>query len=327
MNTTAITTKSTNYVILRPVPDTLSDNCTSNVIDVFLSYQDINHNSPNTYKRALRQFFLWVVNTGRSVDNLTRADVLQWRQDMRDRQLSPNTINSYLTALRRFYDFCEQYKIAPNIANRIKSEKTTSNEEHEKSDFTATQTNNILQATIDAGNKRDVAIMALMFFCGLRTVEVVRANIGDITLYGDTYILTVHGKGDKRRRVPITPKAWQAVNNYLSNERKGAKDNEPLFASNGHQCKGGRMATASISRMAKKYIRAVGINDSKHTAHSCRHTTAGLIYGQTHELDRIQQLLGHSDPATTQIYAKQAMQADFFNNAPNLAIDNLIVAM
>lgn len=324
MKNAVITTKTSDCTIYRPLPDTLSNNGTGNVIDVFLSYQDINHNTPETYRRALRQFFGWVLQTGRQVDTLTRADVLQWRQHLRDRKLSPNTINSYLTALRRFYDFCELHGITSNIAKGIKSERTNSADEHEKSDFTATQAANILQAAETTGNRRDVAIMALLFRCGLRTVEIVRANVGDIALFGDVYILTVHGKGDKRRRVVLTPKAWAAVNNYLSVDRRGAKDTEPLFTSNAHQCKGGRMATASVSRMCKRNIRAVGINDSKHTAHSCRHTTAGLIYSQTHDLDRIQQLLGHSDPATTQIYAKQAMQADYFRNAPNLCIDNLI---
>ena len=322
MKNAAIATQSNEYLVLRPVPETLSIDRVGNAIDVFLSFQDVNHNTPLTYKRALRQFFGWVASTGRAINTLTRADVLQYKQDMRARQMSPNTINSYLTAIRRFFTFCEQYDIAPNIAKGVKSERTNSGEEHEKSDFTAAQAANILSAS--EGNKRDYAIMSLMMRCGLRTIEIVRANIGDIALMGDVYVMTVHGKGDKIRRVPLTPKTWQAVNDYLSAERRGAKDNEPLFASAAHQCKGARMTTHSISRIAKTNIRATGINDSKHTAHSCRHTTAGLIYAETHELDRIQQLLGHADPATTQIYAKQAMRADYYQHAPNMVLDNII---
>lgn len=320
-NTTAIAKQTKSCNVFQAVPAVLSIDKIENAIDVFLSFQDVNHHTPDTYKKALKQFFGWVRSTDRVLSALTRADIIQFKQDMRAANYAPNTINSYLTAVRRFYTFCDLYDIAPNIAKGIKSEKTTNEEQHEKLDFTAHQAGDIIAAA--QGNKRDTAILSLLLRCALRTVEVVRANIGDIVLMGETHVLTVHGKGDKIRRVALTEKTWAVVNDYLMAERKGAKDDEPLFASQAHQCQGGRMATASVSRMAKKCIRAVGINDSKHTAHSCRHTAASLIYDKTRDLDRIQQLLGHDDPATTQIYAKKSMRRDYLKHAPNAVLDTL----
>lgn len=307
-------------------PVVLSFDKVENAVDVFLSFQDVRHKTPTTYKRALHQFFGWVRSTGRTIGELTRADVLQFKRDMESEQYAPNTINSYLTAIRRFYSFCDLYGVYPNIAKEVKSEKTNNGDEHEKSDFTTTQAADILRATAETGNRRDVAIMEIMMRCGLRTIEIVRANVGDVQLVGDVYTMTVHGKGDKIRRVPLTPKTWSALNDYLTNDRRGAKDNEPLFTSNGHQCKGGRMATESISRMAKRNIRAVGINDNKHTAHSCRHTALGAILEHSDDpaaLTNAQIIAGHADPSTTMIYVKQAAQRRFMQNAPNMILDEL----
>jgi len=329
MKTTAIATQSNDYLIIHSVPATLSIDVLDNAINVFLSFQQVNHNTPATYKRALRQFFGWVNETGRTIADLTRADLLTYIQDMREREMSPNTINSYLTAIRRFYSFCELHNIAQNIAKGIKSVPTSNTEEHEKSDFTPTQAANILTAA--EGNRRDRAIMMLMMICGLRTIEVVRANIGDIELMGDTYVLNVHGKRDKKRLVTIPSETWSAINDYLLNERRGAKNNEPLFTSAAHQCTGGRLTTRSVSRIAKDNIRAVGINDSKHTAHSCRHTALGCIVSEqnpdTNKMQTAQTLAGHSDPATTYIYVKQQMQRDFLRSVPNQIVEHIILGV
>ena len=291
-------------------------------ISAFIANQDIRHNTPATYKRALKQFFNWVEESGRQVADLARKDVLSFKRALEAADYSPNTINSYLTALRRFYTFLslQGYK---NITEGIKSERTASTDRFEKSDFTSEQAAAIVEAVRADGSRRDVAIIETMIRCGLRTIEVVRATVGDIQEVGGGYILRVVGKGDKIRFVPLTAKTYAAINDYLRRDRRNARPNEPLFISEAHQCKGAALTTASVSRLAKKYIRAIGIDDSRHTAHSMRHTTAALIYESTHDLDRIQQLLGHSNPATTQIYAKQAMQRDYFAHSPNTCIDNL----
>lgn len=290
-------------------------------INAFIADQDIRHNTPATYRKALRQFFAWVDASGRRTDTLQRADILQFKRSMESADYSPNTINSYLTAIRRFYTFLGLHGYA-NIAAGIKSERTTNAQRFEKSDFTAQQAAALIDRATTYGTLRDAAIIELMIRCGLRTIEVARATVGDLQQTGEGVVLRVVGKGDKIRYVPVTPKAYDSIRRYLRIERGGtARASEPLFTSNAHQCKGGQLSTATISRMAKNYIRMIGIDDDRHTAHSLRHTTASIIYEQSHDLDRIQQLLGHASPATTQIYAKQAMQRDFVRNSPNAVID------
>ena len=326
MENVTIPAKSDNYLIVRNIPDTLSIDSLECAIDVFLSFQQVNHNTPDTYKRALRVFFRgWVYRTGRTIANLTRADLLAFIQDMKAENKSPNTINSYLTAIRRFYAFCELNGITKDIAKGIKRVPTTSGEEYEKSDFTPTQAANIL--TVTENNKRDFAIMSLMMRCGLRTIEVVRANVGDIILDGDTYVIKVFGKRDKKRDVTLTTKTWAAINDYLTSERRGAKDNDPLFVAVSNRSKGERMTTRSVSRIAKDSIRATGINDSRHTAHSCRHTALGCIVSKSNadpnKMQDAQLLAGHTDPATTWIYVKQQAHRDYKRRAPNQIIYTL----
>ena len=315
MKTATIPTKTDSYIVVRNVPAILSIDSLENAIDVFLSFQQVNNQTPETYKRALRVFFSpkhnkngeivgWVYRTGRTIANLTRADLLAFIQDMKADGKSPNTINSYMTAIRQFYAFCELHGITTNIAKGIKRIPTTNTEEHEKSDFTPSQASNILS---------------------------VRANIGDIELIGETYVLTVHGKRDKKRRVPIPSETWSAVNAYLFTERRGAKNSDPLFVSVSNRSNGERMTTRSVSRIAKDNIRAVGINDSRHTAHSCRHTALGCIVSEQNDdpnkMQTAQNLAGHTDPATTWIYVKQQAQRDFLRNAPNKIVEHIILGV
>lgn len=308
-----INTNSVNY---NPIECTTKQRIAA-AISAFVANIDVADSTPATYRKSLNQFFAYIAASGRDVESIDKGDIIAFKKYLQHNGYKPTTINSYLTALRQFCKFVG----FGDMIEGIKSVKMGST--YEKGDFTAEQAAAIVAAVRADGNRRDIAIIETLLRCGLRTIEAARLTIGDMELQGNAYVMKVHGKGDKFRIVPLTATAWRAICDYLQHDRKGAKDSEPLFASEAHQNQGGTLSTATISRLCKKYIRAIGINDSRHTAHSLRHTTAGLIYEQTHDLDRIQTLLGHSNPATTQIYAKMAMQRDFMQNAPNQVIDTL----
>lgn len=283
----------------------------------FLSHIDVADGTPKTYRNSIKQFFSYVGSTGRSVESIDKGDIIAFKKYLQQNGYKPTTINGYLTGLRQFCKFVG----FGEMVEGVKSVKTGST--YEKGDFTKEQAAAIVGVVREYGSRRDIAIIETLLRCGLRTIEAARLTIGDIELQGNAYVMKIHGKGDKFRIVPLTPTAHAAIKNYLKHDRRGAKDSEPLFASEAHQNQRGTLSTASISRLCKKYIRMIGIDDSRHTAHSLRHTTAGLIYEQSHDLDRIQTLLGHSNPATTQIYAKIAMQRDFMAHAPNQVLDEL----
>lgn len=139
---------------------------------------------------------------------------------------------------------------------------------------------------------------------GLRTIEVIRANIDDLRALGDEMVLYIQGKGkdEKSDFIKITPPAEKAIRKYLKLRGK-AEGTDPLFCSLSHNSTGERMTTRSISRIVKDRLIAAGLDSDRLTAHSLRHTAATLNLLNGGTLDETQQLLRHSKIDTTMIYA------------------------
>jgi integrase/recombinase XerD len=138
---------------------------------------------------------------------------------------------------------------------------------------------------------------------GLRTIEVIRANYGDITFMGGERVLLVQGKGrdEKDNFIKLTPKTYAPIEEYLKT-RKNLTESSPLFVSNSRNSMGQRLSTRTISKTAKESLIAIGLNERSFTAHSLRHTTAVNILRAGGSLELAQMTLRHSNPATTQIY-------------------------
>ncbi len=151
--------------------------------------------------------------------------------------------------------------------------------------------------------KRDFALIALCMTTGIRTIEVRRADVGDLSTMAGFTVLYVQGKGhdEKADFVKIAEPVEDALRLYLK-ERK-AKDKEPLFASTSNNNRGKRITTRSISRIIKDSLVNAGYNSDRLTAHSMRHTAAtmNLLNGGT--LEETRQLLRHTSINTTMIYA------------------------
>ena len=116
-------------------------------------------------------------------------------------------------------------------------------------------------------------MLAMMFTMGLRTVEVIRANIEDIRTKGDTTVLYVQGKGhiEKDDLVRMPSHVELAIRRYLS-ARNAYETTDPLFASISNHNNQGRMTTRSIRRIVKSIFISVGFDSPRLTAHSTRHT-------------------------------------------------------
>ena len=153
-----------------------------------------------------------------------------------------------------------------------------------------------LLTAIDGKNKtRDYCIICLFLNCGLRISEIVGLNISDIR--GDS--LRVLGKGNKTRIVYLNEACIQALNLYL-NERKlvAAVDKNALFLSNRRK----RMSTDAVHAMVKKTLKAAGLDSSKYSSHKLRHTAATLMLSNGVDVRTLQEVLGHDNLNTTQIY-------------------------
>jgi site-specific recombinase XerD len=158
--------------------------------------------------------------------------------------------------------------------------------------------------------ERDYCIITLFVNCGLRLSELVSVNLNSIK--GST--LTVIGKGNKERDVPLTNACLHAIENYLP-LRPDIKDikGEPMFISKRMR----RISKESVGGIVKKYVNKAGL-DSKVTAHKLRHTAASLMYKGNKNLKALQEILGHKNITTTQIYThiEDQSKRDTVNSNP-----------
>ena len=287
-------------------------------IELFVAECDIRENSRNVYRRGLQYFFKWVEYTGRTISELTRADIITFKDSLLSTH-SNLSVASYLVALRRFYEWAEGCKLYPNIARGIKSPKRKNAylKEHLRENQIAD-----LLAHFE-GNTRDYAIVNLLLRTGLRCIEVVRANVEDITFKGGQRILRVWGKGRDERDafVVLTDKAYAPIKAYL-NTRGSTTLKEPLFISTSNRNLKGRLTTRSISKICKEGFRAIGIDGKEYTAHSLRHTTAVLLL-KNGSLADVQSVLRHSSPATSQIYTKSIEEELRLQNPSEMKLDGI----
>lgn len=153
-----------------------------------------------------------------------------------------------------------------------------------------------LLLAIDGKNKaRDYCIICLFLNCGLRISEIVGLNVSDIK--GDS--LRVLGKGNKQRIVYLNEACVRAIDDYMQ-ERKliAAIDKNALFLSNRRK----RMSTDAVHAMVKKALKNAGLDSSKYSSHKLRHTAATLMLSNGVDVRTLQEVLGHDNLNTTQIY-------------------------
>ncbi len=267
----------------------------------WIQFVDGSPKTIETYSRNIKQFILYLAVNG--ISHPTRQDIVNYREALRAAH-KPATVQAYIMAVKQFFRWTEQEGLYPNIADHVKGAKLDKG--FKKDYLTSKQTARLLTSIDRSSLKgmRDYALLLLMVTTGLRTVEVQRANIGDLRNVADFTALYIQGKGHEERNdfVKVEGPVEEALREYLT-ARGRAGAHEPLFASVARRNTGGRMSTRSISRIAKECMIGADLNSDRLTAHSLRHTTAtlNLLNGGTPEETR--QLLRHSSLNTTLIYS------------------------
>ena len=291
------------------------------LLDAFISAQDVKANSKGLYKRTLKQYFGWVVSKSYSLSQITRVELLRYKDELLASGMSPLTVGSYITSVRRFYEWAEANKFYPNVAKGIKSPKRR--QQFKKQPLLPAQATSLLSYFEDKA-LRDYAIVNLLLRTGLRTVEVIRANVEDITFKAGKRVLLVHGKGrdSKDSFVILTDKAYQPIAKYLD-ARGRTKGGEPLFTSTSNNSKGERLTTRTISYIVKEGLKGIGMDSRDFTAHSLRHTTAVNILRAGGRIEDAQGVLRHTSPATTQIYTATIQEEMRLKNATEELLDSL----
>ena len=277
---------------------------TDEIVERFLkSSSKLRQNSRDLYRRTLKQFFLWAESRLHNLDTITIVELIEYREYLLspERGLTSLTVGSYITSLKKFYEFLESERRYPNIAKSLQNPKRK--QQFKKSPLSVLQATELLDH-IKKQALRDYAIINLILKTGLRTIEVIRANVGDIVVKpGGQRVLLIHGKGrdEKDNFVILTEKTYKPISEYL--ETRGAYSiSDPLFNSTSNNSKGERLSTRTISHIAKEGLRAIGLDSKNFTAHSLRHTAGTSLLRATGDLEKTRLMLRHSDPKTTLIY-------------------------
>lgn len=231
-----------------------------------------------------------------SAEEINAAMLREWLASLYDAGLDTVSVRRKLAAVRSFFKFLlSEGVLRTNYAARLRTPKM---KQRLPDVMPAEKTNSLLDASAELAKERDLAILELLYGCGIRVSELVGINLEDLNLRAGW--LRVLGKGKKERQVPIAGRALDAVEAYLEVRDSGEK---ALFLNS----RGKRLGDREVRRIVKRYA-SLTIGDSSVHPHSFRHAYATHLLNEGADLRAIQELLGHARLSTTQRYTQVTLK-------------------
>jgi integrase/recombinase XerD len=294
---------------LEPAPETSApaerlEDVINELSDRWLSTLDLSPDTVDTYRQSLKTFLEWI--TEQKDTQVTAGTVRDFRDALND-DYAATTVNLRLSALRSFFDWAvRQDHLPANPAESVQSLRTrSSTRRHKREELSSEEVAGLLE-TCEGDrdvDKRNRAIVALMAFTGVRTVELHRANIEDLETKNDRMILWVQGKGqqDKSDFVVLPDPAVDAVREWLKVHPDG-DDQDPLFVSLSNRNRGARITRHAIRTMIKRNMEDAGIVGDNKTTHSLRHSAISNAIRNGADPQQAQSMARHANVNTTMIY-------------------------
>lgn len=269
----------------------------------FIDYTDRKDSTVKGYVTCIRQFVLWMQQNG--ITQPGRDDIKAYRDHLSNSDLATGTQQQYFGAVKHFFKWTAAEGLYPNVADNIHGAKVR-HDVHKKDALQREDVAKIAE-TIDRSDeqgKRLYCIYLLCITCGLRCIEISRANVGDLKTAGDRCYLWIQGKGHDEKDSPvwIIPDVKEAITDYLQTREAEATAKSPLFTSTSNRSKGNRLSTTSISILIKDLLLNAGYDSDRLTAHSLRHTSGTGVYCATGNIYLAQKHQRHESPETTEIY-------------------------
>ena len=255
--------------------------------------------SPHTlsnYRRDLERIHAWCLEQNlASWQELTQQQIRDYTAQRHRQGISGKSLQRELSTLRSLYRYLLREGVCDN--NPVQGVRAPKTGRKLPATLDADQLGQLLDTPAgDALGLRDLAIMELFYSSGLRLAELVSLDPRDIDMADAT--LEVTGKGAKTRRVPVGSKALQALHRWLEvRDSLASRDEQALFVSR----RGKRLRPRSIQSRLKKWAIEQGAARSLHP-HLLRHSFASHLLESSGDLRAVQELLGHADISTTQIY-------------------------
>ena len=270
--------------------------------DQYLAYQrDVRQVSPHTltgYDRDLSNFSGFCEKRDKSqVPEIAEIDVRHWIANEHRRGLAGSSIQRQLSAVRALFRFLGDRD--PSIGNPALGVRAPKTARPLPKSIDADRVGTLFQMNPESPlDFRDLAMAELLYSSGLRLAELVSANIGDVDR--QERIITVTGKGRKTRSIPVGQPALDAIALWLKQRPLGKETvglDSPLFVSS----RGTRISPRSVQERLKRLGATTELATKLHP-HMLRHSFASHLLESSGDLRAVQELLGHADISTTQIY-------------------------
>lgn len=254
----------------------------------------------DSYQRQLQQLALSISDPASHWLNLSEAQLKQHIIAMRRSGAKPRTIALKVAALRSFYRYLQaQGQRSDNPALYLSVPKAARSL---PKNLDVDQLNHLLSfdSQDDILACRDKAMLELFYSSGLRLEELVNANISDIDW--SQQLLRVTGKGSKQRIVPVGSVALNALRDWLAQRpafsaKLAEEDTDALFISKQHK----RISSRHVRERVQLWAKQQGLNQKLHP-HMLRHSFASHMLESSQDLRAVQELLGHANLSTTQVY-------------------------
>lgn len=266
-------------------------------MDCLLTERHASLATRDVYRREIACFFSYLDSNNLEYDTITSSQLKQYLIDnAQARKLSAVTNSRVITALRLFFTFLNQQHIRDDNPTELIKDVRHPKHLPETEDYDSIETFLSVIDTSDPIGLRDMAIFELIYSCGLRVSEC--CNLLMTEYYPQESRIKVTGKGDKQRILPVGDIAKEALNSYIQNARNqflGKKKSKSVFLS----AKGTQITRQEVWNRLRIYSSLSGV---KLHVHTLRHSFASQLLRNGADLRSVQELLGHSDIRTTEIY-------------------------
>ncbi|EMF0148434.1 site-specific tyrosine recombinase XerD [Enterococcus hirae] len=256
-------------------------------------------NTRKSYERDLLQYIHYLEDEQiTSWQDVDRYVVINYLEKMHDEKKAPATVTRMITSLRRFHQFLRQERLTDH--DPMQHIDTPKKVQKLPSTLSLTEVERLIETPDTTKNLgiRDRAILEVMYATGMRVSELVGLKLSDLHL--SLGLVQTLGKGDKERIIPLGDYAIQWLERYLDEARPllVANPSETHVFVNHH---GTGLSRQGIWKNLKQLVREAGINKEV-TPHTLRHSFATHLLENGADLRTVQELLGHADISTTQIY-------------------------
>ena len=263
--------------------------------------KNLSPHSIEAYKRDINRYLLFLKEEEKinNLEEVNQKHIRGFIRVLNDAHLAPASITRTFSSIRSFHSFLsEEQFVQKNPSQLLDSPKP---KKKLPSVLTLEEINEIL-GTVDTAlqlGKRDFALLELLYSAGVRVSELCDLNMSDLLV--DSELIRVRGKGNKERLIPIGSRAWKSINDYLKYERPrlAKKENNlgKIFLSrNGYP-----LTRMAVNIILKKWTQASGLKKNV-SPHTFRHSFATHLLEGGADLRAVQEMLGHVDISTTQIY-------------------------